>query len=97
MFLNLSINTDWKPKVQSKHIVFNHLKSHGGRGGQVGWERKYYYTGQVGGRGEGLREIVNSVLYKKVLLLKSCILEKVNVFFFSKLFLGNLSFLTCGT
>lgn len=50
----------------------------------MGWERKYYYTGQAGGGGWGdLREIVNSVLYKKVLLLKSCILEKVNVFFFS--------------
>lgn len=33
----------WKLKVQSKHIVFNHLKSHflggwGVGGGQVGWE-----------------------------------------------------------
>lgn len=96
MFLNLSINTDWKPKVQSKHIVFNHLKSHGGAGGTSGLGEKILLHG-AGGRGGGLREIVNSVLYKKVLLLKSCILEKVNVFFFPKLFLGNLSFLTCGT
>lgn len=88
--LNLSINTDWKPKVQSKHIVFNHLKSH--LGGASGFGEKILLHG-----GQGLREIVNRVYYiKKVLLLKLCILDKMNVFFF-KLFLNNLSFLTCGT
>lgn len=47
--LNLSINTDWKPKVQSKHIVFNHLKSH--LGGQVGWGENTITRGGGGGWG----------------------------------------------
>lgn len=76
----LSIHTDWKPKAESKHIVFNHLKSHWGVGvganGLGGVGRKYYYTGVLGGDGE------QTAVYRKVLLLKACILKKVNVFSF---------------
>lgn len=58
MFVELSYqHRDWKPKVQSKHIVFNNLKSHFLGGGQMGSGvvgRKYYYTG-------GLRRNGNKV------------------------------------
>lgn len=79
MFVELSYQyRDWKPKVQSKHIVFNNLKSHffgGWADGFGGVGRKYYYTG-------GLRETVTKCSVQESFVIKIVYTVKSECLFF---------------